>query len=128
MKSWILNLLLTFSAIISPVIPLMVTVGLFIAFDFLVAIYRAHKLNNEITSRKMGHTISKIFLYTGAVLLTFLLEKYILVDIFPASKIVAGLIILTETKSIDENFKLLYGYSFFGKLFGMIKRGETKTK
>ena len=128
MKQWLINLLLTVSAVISPVIPLMVTVGLFIAFDFIVAIYKAHKKNEGITSRKMGHSISKIILYTGAVLLTYLLEKYILIDIFPASKIVAGLIIMTETKSIDESFKTLYGFSFFEKLFGMIKRGDSKTK
>lgn len=128
MKQWLINLLLTVSAVISPVIPLMITVGLFMAFDFIVAIYRAHKKNEEITSRKLGHSISKIVLYTSAVLLTWLLEKYILIDIFPASKVVAGLIILTETKSIDENFKKLYGFSFFGKLFGLIKRGESQTK
>lgn len=133
MKAWFLNhlnlLMVSLVAIFAPIIPLLLTVYLLVASDFILAIYRAWKKDPQsITSRKMSNTIGKILIYTLTLLCLFLLETYILGPILPFTKIVAGLISLVELKSIDETFKTLLGYSFYSKLIDIVKRGTSNTK
>lgn len=133
MKSWLLNhlsyLLVSITAVFTPVIPLILTVYFLATTDFVLAIYRAWKKDPHcITSRKMGNTIGKLMIYTLTILALFLLEKYVLGSALPITKVVVGLISLVELKSIDETFKSLLGYSFYSKLIKMIRRGESDTK
>lgn len=133
MKTWIANniipLLISFMAVISPAVPLILTVGFLVVVDFLFAIYRQWKQDpSKITSRKMGNTISKLTTYTLAILSIFFLEKYILLGVLPITKIAAGLICVVELKSIDESFFILHKYSLWTKIIAVIKRGESNTK
>lgn len=133
MKTWIANniipLLVSFMAVISPAVPLILTVGFLVVVDFLFAIYRQWKQDpSKITSRKMGNTISKLTTYTLAILSIFFLEKFILVGVLPITKIAAGLICVVELKSIDESFYMLNKYSLWTKIVAVIKRGESNTK
>lgn len=133
MKTWIANniipLLVSFMAVISPAIPLLLTVGFLVVVDFIFAIYRQWKQDpSKITSRKMGNTISKLTTYTLAILSIFFLEKYILLGALPITKIAAGLICVVELKSIDESFFILHKYSLWSKIIAVIKRGESNTK
>lgn len=133
MKTWIANniipLLVSFMAVISPAVPLILTVGFLVVVDFLFAIYRQWKQDpKQITSRKMSNTVSKLTTYTLAILSIFLLEKYILAEVLPISKMAAGLICLVELKSIDESFFILNKYSLWSKIVSLINRGESNTK
>jgi hypothetical protein len=57
-----------------------------------------------------------------------MIEKYVLQGDVPYSKIIVGVIAMVELKSIDESFKLLFGYSIYDKIKSQIKRGESQTK
>jgi hypothetical protein len=93
------------------------------------AIYSAYKKNpSSVTSRKMGNTIGKLLIYISTIMVVYLVEKYILIDILPITKMVAGLISFVELKSIDETFNNLMGFSFYTGLINMIKRGASTTK
>lgn len=128
MKTWLLHLWIGIVAFISPLVPLAVLVSTLIATDFIFGIYRAYKIGELINSRKMGHTISKMFLYNMAVLTVFMLEKIIVGTDMQFTKIAVGVIVMVEVKSIDESFKILYGFSIYESIIGKIKRGINENK
>lgn len=132
-KEWLISnikvLLITSLSIITPVAPLILTVLFLTLLDFIFAIYKQYRIDSsKITSRKMGNTISKILLYTLTILGVFFLETYIIGDVLPITKIVAGIISLTEVKSLDETFKDLLGYSIWDLLVKIATRGTSNTK
>lgn len=128
MKQWLINLLLATWAIMTPVLPLFVTIFVLIIADFIFGLYRAWKTNEEISSRKMSHTISKILLYELAILALFLIEKFVIMEEIPLTKIVAGVIAMVELKSIDESFMKIFGFSIYNNLKDKLHRSISETK
>lgn len=124
MKTWLISILLSVLAAISPIVPLFITATLLIISDMVFAIYRAYKNRVPITSRKLSQVLPKLILYNIGILLAFLVEKYVLVDTIPISKLALGVISMVEMKSIDESFQSIFGYSLYSKLLAMIKRPE----
>jgi hypothetical protein len=124
MKTWLISILLSVLAAISPMVPLFVTATLLIISDMVFAIYRAYRNGVPITSRKLSQVLPKLILYNIGILLAFLVEKYVLVDTIPISKLALGVISMVEMKSIDESFQSIFGYSLYAKLLAMIKRPE----
>lgn len=128
MKNYLLSLCVSLLAIFTPVVPILLTIGFLIMTDFFVGLYRAYKMKEKITSRKMGNTISKMFLYQLTILSLFLFETYIIGPIIPLTKLGAGLIAVTELKSIDESVEKMTGVGIWKRLVKIIKRGESTTK
>jgi hypothetical protein len=133
MKNWIAkhcsDIILSIGIVLTPVIPVLLTVGVMVAADFIFAIYRQYKQDpSQITSRKMSNTITKLLTYTIFIMVIFLFEKYVITDIVPITKIASTLICLTEIKSIDETFYLLNGYSLWDKITSILRRGQSTTK
>jgi hypothetical protein len=132
MKDWILrnlnSVLISCVAFLTPIKPLMITIGILVAVDFIFGIYRAWKTKQEITSRKMSHTVTKMLLYNLTVISIWAIEKNITGSDIPITKISAGIICLVEFKSIDETFKLLFGFSIWTKMKKALGRGESFTK
>ena len=124
MKSWLISILVSVLAALSPIVPLFITVTLLIVGDMIFALYRAYKNNVPITSRKLSQILPKLILYNIGILLAFLVEQYILVGSIPVSKLTVGAIALVEMKSIDESFQAIFGYSLYSKLLAAIKRPE----
>jgi len=133
MKNWLAkhysDIVLSIGIVLTPVIPVLLTVGVMVVADFIFAIYRQYKVDpKQITSRKMSNTITKLLTYTIFIMVIFLFEKYVITDIVPITKIAATLICLTEIKSIDETFYLLNGYSLWDKITSILRRGQSTTK
>jgi hypothetical protein len=132
MKTWIIthftSLIVATVAILSPVVPLLLTIGFLIVIDFIFGMYRAHKTGEKITSRKMGNTISKILLYNLMVISVYFLDHYILKTGLNLEKIAASLIGIVELKSLDESFVKLFGWSIYDKIKKAIQRGTSTTK
>lgn len=128
MKNYLFSFLVSLVAVFTPVVPTLLTVGALIMIDFFVGIWRAYKMKETITSRKMGNTISKMFLYQAMVLSIFLLETFILTDILPLTKIAAGLISIVEIKSIDESVEKVTGVGIWKRIVKILRRGESTTK
>ena len=103
-------------------------VSTLIGTDFVFGLYRAYKTQEQINSRKMGHTISKMFLYNMAVLSVFMLEKIIIGTDIQFTKITVEVIAMVELKSIDESFRILYGFSIYESLVERLKRGTNDNK
>lgn len=128
MRTWLLHLWIGLVAFISPLFPLAILVSTLIGTDFVFGIYRAYKTKQEINSRKMGHSISKLFLYNLAVLSVFMLEKLVFGTDTQFTKVVVGVVAMVELKSIDESFRILYGFSIYESLIDKIKRGTNENK
>jgi len=128
MKTWLIHLWIGIVAFLTPLFPMALLVSTLIGTDFVFGLYRAYKTQEQINSRKMGHTISKMFLYNMAVLSVFMLEKIIIGTDIQFTKIAVGVIAMVELKSIDESFRILYGFSIYESLVERLKRGTNENK
>lgn len=128
MKTWLIHLWIGIVAFLTPLFPMALLVSTLIGTDFVFGLYRAYKTQEQINSRKMGHTISKMFLYNMAVLSVFMLEKIIVGTDMQFTKIAVGVIAMVELKSIDESFRILYGFSIYESLIERLKRGTNENK
>ena len=115
---WLLTL-------VSPVSGVMITMVFLIIVDFITGAYASIKNRVPIRSRRIGHTISKFFIYNLVILAAFFLEEYIVNEV-PFLKIIAGFIAITEIKSILENYNRIYGVNPFKALTNLLKQTPLK--
>ena len=121
------GILITLIAFFSPLNPLLLTVMFATMMDMVISIWAQYKLGKtKIKARKMSHTISKLLLYFGCILVLYTIEINLLDGSIPLSKIAATLISLVEFKSIDESYKQLQGYSLWDMIQNKLKRGLEK--
>jgi phage-related holin len=116
----IIKMLFWLFTLLSPVNAVMVTIVFLIVVDFITGAYASLKHQIPIRSSRIGHTISKFFIYNLVILAAFFLERHI-VDEVPFLKIIAGFIAITEIKSILENYNKIYGVNPFKALINFIK-------
>lgn len=119
------NILFWLLTIITPLYGVIFTVVLLIIVDFITGSYASYMKDVGISSKRIGHTISKFFIYNLVILSAYFLEKYI-VNELPFLKIIAGFIAITEIKSILENYTEIYGANPFKLLMNFIKHSSFK--
>ena len=96
-----------------PISGILLMIGLLIVLDTITGIWKANKIKEKITSRKLSSIISKLALYEVTVIMFFLIDRFILNDIiltffsvpFMLTKIVALVLSSIEVMSINENYK-----------------------
>ena len=108
-------------AALAPVHAMMIAVGVLIFLDLITGVWASVKSGNKISSAVMRRTISKILIYNIAVITGFLLEKYLLGGLVPASNLIAGTIGIIETISILENGNYILGYNLFSQVIEKLK-------
>ena len=129
------KLLSVIVAFLAPIQGVLLAVGAFIILDSLIGVWRAKKVGQKITSRRLSRIIRKMLVYQSTVITFFLLDYFIVNEFvlsffsieFALTKIIAVILIGIEIFSIDESFKAATGNGLFGhfkKLIGKIK--ETK--
>ena len=111
-QKYALPVLAYFASYFSPAYPMMMAIGFFFVMDFITGIMAAKKRGEEISSKKMRPTITKVIGYMIAILVAHVFQQNFLKDI-EVLKIVAGLIAFIEVKSLDENFRDITGKSLF---------------
>lgn len=113
MKEWIYKTMLVAVAALSPIYSVMITVGILISMDLITGLWAAYKKSEIITSAALRRTVSKFVIYQIAVISAFIVQKYMLADLMPASNIVAGVIGMVELKSVLENASKILGGDVF---------------
>ena len=91
-------------------------IGVLIIFDTVAGIWKANKLGEKITSRRLSAIISKLALYELTVIMFFLIDRFILNDImltffsvpFMLTKVVALVLSSIEVMSINESWKKVH--------------------
>lgn len=112
-----LQLLAVVSTFFLPITGILFLIGFAILVDTITGIWKAKKLNIPITSRKLSAIISKLMLYEIAVILFYLIDRFILNDIILTffsvplmlTKILSLVLVSIEVISISENYKAVKG-------------------
>ena len=114
-QSELLTLISICFAFFLPISGILLMIGVLIIIDTMTGIWKAKKLKEKITSRKLSSIISKLALYEVTVIMFFLIDKFILNDIiltffsvpFMLTKVVALVLASIEVMSINENYKVI---------------------
>jgi hypothetical protein len=113
MKDWFIGLLISGIAVFDPIRGMIVVATLLIVTDWITGVLAARKKGQQITSAGHRRTISKFGIYLVAIGLGFLVEVYMIAEIIPISKLIAGAVSIVELKSILENLDVINGSSLF---------------
>lgn len=138
MKAKLTLLATSFLAVISPVKPMVYVAILAIMLDTGFGIWRSVKKNGwkSIRSRKLSHVISKSLLYSGSILFSFLIEKYIASDLIAKfisidlvmTKMVAFFCVAVEVKSINESYESVTGKNILKSLREFVTRAKEEAE
>lgn len=136
LKNSLITGLSIFMAFIAPIGDLLFFITLLVASDFVTGIIAAKHKGELRTSTKMFNSIVKTFSYFGVLIVGFLFDK-LTVNVFKTqlfenmlsifltqdsidtifkfklAALVSFIIIVREFKSIDENWYVIRGWSFF---------------
>jgi multisubunit Na+/H+ antiporter MnhG subunit len=133
------KIILGLMAFLAPIQGILITVGVLILADTIIGLWKARKLKEKISSRKLSQIISKMFLYEGTIILFFMIDKFILGDIlqqffaveFLLTKVVALVLASIEVFSMDENYRAVRKYGLwhaFKKLVGRARDVKEELK
>jgi hypothetical protein len=132
LKTQIMVILGIIVAFLSPIGPLLITVGLAIAADTLFGLIKAYKRKQKITSRRMSALISKLFLYQFCVIGIYVIDKYLvgeLVGLFTdipllATKLITITLLGIELISINENIEAAFKINIWKSLKKIVSRAK----
>ena len=129
-QSELLTLISICFAFFLPISGILLMIGVLICIDTITGIWKAKKLGEKITSRKLSSIISKLALYEVTVIMFFLIDKFILNDIiltffsvpFMLTKVVALVLASIEVMSINENYKAVKSIDLWSSLKNLLAR------
>jgi hypothetical protein len=128
----ILTLTSIIFAFFLPISGILIMIGVLIAIDTFTGIWKAKKLKEKITSRKLSSIISKLALYEITVIMFFLIDAFILNDIiltffsvpFMLTKVTALVLASIEVMSINENYKVVKGIDLWQSMKLLFSRAK----
>ncbi len=131
-QKYIIQLFAVVSAFFLPISGILFLIGFAILVDTITGIWKAKKLKIKITSRGLSAIVSKLFLYEVAVILTYLIDYYILNDIIlqffsvplMLTKILSLVLVSIEAISISENYKAVKGIDIWSALKNLLQRSK----
>ena len=131
-QSELLTLISICLAFFMPISGILIMIGVLICIDTFTGIWKANKLEEKITSRKLSAIISKLALYEVTVIMFFLIDQFILNDIiltffsvpFMLTKVVALVLSSIEVMSINENYKVVKGIDLWQSMKLLFARAK----
>jgi len=125
--------LLTF---ISPISGVLIAVGAFIFLDTIIGIWKAKKIKQKVTSRRLSSVVNKMLVYQLTVITFFILGHFIVNDIvktfidvdYAMTKLIAVILISIEFFSIDESFKAATGKGLLDRFTELVTKYKTNKK
>lgn len=115
-----------------PISGILLMILVLITVDTITGIWKARKLEDKITSRKLSSIISKLALYETTVIMFYLIDKFILNDIlltfftvpFMLTKVVSLVLASIEVMSINENIKVVKGIDLWQSMKLLFTRAK----
>ena len=131
-QSKLLTLISICFAFFLPISGILIMIGVLIAIDTFTGIWKANKLKEKITSRKLSSIISKLALYEITVIMFFHIDAFILNDIiltffsvpFMLTKVTALVLASIEVMSINENYKIVKGIDLWQSMKLLFARAK----
>lgn len=120
------------STFFMPINGLLFLVGFAIFVDTITGLWKAKKLKQPVTSRRLSAVISKMLLYEITVILFYLIDKFILNDILLTffsvplmlTKVLSLVLVSIEVVSINENYKAVKGIDLWQSAKNLISRAK----
>ncbi len=118
-----------------PIVGILILIAASVILDTITGIWKAKKLKQPITSRRLSAIISKILLYEATVMLFFAMDKFLLNDIVMSffsialltTKVLALTMVSIEVISINENYKQVKGIDLWASLKNLFARAKEVT-
>lgn len=118
-----------------PIVGILILIAASVILDTITGIWKAKKLKQPITSRRLSAIISKILLYEATVMLFYAMDKFLLNDIVISffsidlltTKILALTMVSIEVISINENYKQVKGIDLWASLKNLFARAKEVT-
>lgn len=124
--SWFKSAFIAAMSVFMPIKAMLVTVIVLVLADLATGVWAAYKMQQPITSAKMRNTVSKLLIYLVAVCVGFLVENYLLEQLLPVSKLIAGAIGMVELTSLLENANKILGTDIFKAI--LLKLGSANAE
>ena len=126
------QLLAVISTFFMPISGILFLIVFAILVDTITGIWKSRKLKIPITSRGLSAIVSKLFLYEVAVILTYMIDKFILNDIILVffsiplmlTKILALVLVSIEVISTSENYEAVRGINIWSSLKNLLQRSR----
>jgi hypothetical protein len=124
------KLIFSIWAFISPIQVVLLAVGMFIISDTVLGIWKAKKIGETISSKRMADVIRKMLVYQLVVITFYCIDYAIIHDIvyeivnihFALTKAVALVLISIEFFSMDESFKAATGKGLLERLTDIVNK------
>lgn len=118
-----------------PIVGILILIAASVILDTITGIWKAKKLKQPITSRRLSAIISKILLYEATVMLFYAMDYFLLNDIVISffsielltTKILALVLVSIEVISINENYKAVKGIDLWASLKNLFARAKEVT-
>lgn len=134
MKNTTLAIFASLFTVLAPVQPLVLVAILAIFIDTIFGVWRSVKKNgwSSFKSRRLSDTLGKAALYSGGIVFTFLIEKFIAGDIIAhfiaveliMTKFVAFFCVVVEVKSINESYESVTGKNILAAMRRFVTRSK----
>ena len=118
-----------------PIVGILILIAASVLLDTITGIWKAKKLKQPITSRRLSAIISKILLYEATVMLFYAMDKFLLNDIVISffsielltTKVLALVLVSIEVISINENYFAIYQKDLWDALKNLFARAKEVT-
>ena len=118
-----------------PIVGILILIAASVILDTITGIWKAKKLKQPITSRRLSAIISKILLYEATVMLFYAMDYFLLNDIVISffsielltTKVLALVLVSIEVISINENYKAVKGIDLWASLKNLFARAKEVT-
>lgn len=111
--------------ILAPVQAAVVTVFGLVLLDCITGILAARKQGIPITSSKLKDSVIKMLVYQAAIVLSFIIEKYLAPGI-PLTNMASSYVGLVELLSLNENIEVISGQHLLAGLIDKFKQKQDK--
>lgn len=118
-----------------PIVGILILIAASVILDTITGIWKAKKLKQPITSRRLSAIVSKILLYEATVMLFYAMDYFLLNDIVISffsielltTKVLALVLVSIEIISINENYRAIYQKDLWDALKNLFARAKEVT-
>jgi len=119
-----------------PIVGILILIACSVLLDTITGIWKAKKLKQPITSRRLSNIISKILLYEATVILFYLIDYFLVNEIVQSffsiemltTKVLSLTLVSIEVISINENYKAVKNIDLFASLKNLFSRAKEVTQ
>jgi len=136
LQTYSTKLIMIILSFFMPIIGILILIASCVLLDTITGIWKARKLKQPITSRRLSSVMSKILLYEATVILFYLIDYYLLNEIVLSffsiemlvTKMLALVLVSIELISINENYKAVKGIDLWASLKNLFARAKEITQ